>query len=198
MATADRLLATLKRFHPAKIRAYAGDDDSWDIAVPNNRKRWARVVEALHAKSWSRIELLDKSNALLAVVDNTEPARGLEDLGEDSKASKTRSEAEWIVKLVITAQRDALTFRDAEVTALLQAQGNVLREMSSGMHALTEMYRQQVMAASEVATMQAQAANGGEGWKELLEAAPQLLQLLPVLRGLASGGAVPNGQPKKG
>jgi hypothetical protein len=189
MNTADKLLANLKRHNPAKVRAYAGDDDARDIAVPTRRKRWAQVVETIEARSWTRVELLDKSGAVLAYVDNVEPAREIEDVG-DGRASKTRSEAEWIVALVIRAQRDAMTFRDAEVSNLLKAQGDVVRELTSAMHGLSTIYRAQVDAASEVAALQATAAAGdGSQLRELLEAAPTILQAIPVIRGMMSNGA---------
>jgi len=191
MNATDKLLASLKRHTPAKVRAYAGDDDAREIAVPTRRKRWSQVIEAIEARSWTRVELLDKSGAVLGYVDNIEPARELEDLG-DSRASKTRSEAEWIVALVIKAQRDAMTFRDAEVSNLLKAQGDVVRELTSAMHGLSSIYRAQVDAASEVAAMQATAAAGGDGGqlRELLEAAPTILQAIPVIRGMLNGGGV--------
>jgi len=199
--TTDRLLASLKRHNPTKVRAYAGDDDARDIAVPTRRKKWSQVIETIEARSWSRVEMLDKSGAVLGYVDNVEPARDLEDL-ETGKAAKTRSEAEWIVALVVKAQRDAMTFRDAEVSNLLRAQGDVVRELTSAMHGLSAIYRAQVDAASEVAALQATAAAGGDGGqlKDLLEAAPQILQAIPLLRALMAGPAQspPQSKPKNG
>lgn len=190
VAVTDKLLAALKRHNPAKVRAYSGDDDIRDIAVPTRRKRWSAVIEVIESRSWSRVELMTRSGEILGVVDNTSPAGDVEDVGAESRAAKTRSEAEWIVQLVVRAQREALTFRDAEVTQLLQAQGAVVRELTNGMQALTAMYQAQVQAAHELATVQAQAASGGDSeLKQLLEAAPQLLQALPLIRGLLGGGA---------
>jgi hypothetical protein len=201
MATAalitDKLLATLKRHNPSKVRAYAGDDDHRDIAVPTRRKRWSQVIEAIEARSWTRVELLDKSGAVLAYVDNTSPAGEVEDIGE-GKASKTRAESEWIVNLVVKAQREAMAFRDSEVQALLRAQGDVVREMSRAMQDLSGIYSEQRKAAVETAEIRAAATAGGSEWKELLEAAPQLLQMLPLLRGLLASGGPQQPKPKNG
>lgn len=194
----DKLLATLKRHNPSKVRAYAGDDDHRDIAVPTRRKRWSQVIEAIDAKSWTRVELLDKSGAVLAYVDNTGPASELEDVGDNSRASKTRSESEWIVNLVIRAQREAMTFRDSEVQSLLRAQGDVVRELSRAMQDLSGIYTEQRKAAVETAEIRAAATAGGSEWKELLEAAPQLLQMLPLLRGLLASGSPSQPKPKNG
>lgn len=190
----DKLLATLKRHVPSKVRAYAGDDDHRDIAVPTRRKRWNQVIEAIEARSWTRVELMDKSGAVIAYVDNLGPATDIEDLATGAM-SKTRSESEWIVNLVVRAQREAMAFRDSEVQSLLRAQGDVVRELSRAMQDLSGIYSEQRKAAVETAEIRASAAQGGE-WKELLDAAPQLLQMLPYLRQLMGGQS--ESKPKNG
>lgn len=189
----DKLLATLKRHCPTKVRAFAGDDDCRDIAVPTRRKKWGQVIEAIEARSWTRVELLDKSGAVIAYVDNTGPASDVEDLGS-GPSGKTRSEAEWIVNLVVRAQREAMAFRDSEVQSLLRAQGDVVRELSRAMQDLSGIYSEQRKAAVETAEIRAAASQGGE-WKELMDALPQLLPLLPHLRQLVSPD---NSKPKNG
>lgn len=191
--TSERLLASLKRHCPAKVRAYAGDDDARDIAVPQRRKRWNQVIEAIEARSWTRVEMLDKSGAVLGYVDNVEPARDVEDLSA-GPVGKVRSEAEWIVNLVVRAQKEAMAYRDSEVSNLLSAQGAVVREMAAGMRELAAIYREQREAATEVASMQAAAEAGNAGQlKELLEAAPAILQAIPMLRSLMSPDKPKNG-----
>lgn len=205
--TMSKLLATLKRHNPSKVRAFAGDDDARDIAVPTRRKKWGQVVEAIEARSWTRVELLDKGGAVLAYVDNVEPARELEDITDNGKSSKTRSDAEWIVALAIKAQRDAMTFRDAEVTNLLRAQGDVVRELTGAMHGLAQIFRAQVDVARETEAMKtaaaaeqaAAAAGNGDGFKELLDALPTLLQALPVIRAMIQPAPQqPTQRPKNG
>lgn len=200
--TMSKLLAKLRTLAPAKVRAYAGDDDYRDIAVPTRRKRWSQVVEAIEARSWTRVELLDKGGNVLAYVENAEPAGTVEDISSTVATGK-RAEAEWIVNLVVRAQRDAMTFRDAEVKSLLQAQGDVVREMSQAMHGLASIYREQRDAAANVAEMRATAAAAPDGFnmKELTEAIPVLMQALPLLRALLTGGAPatkPNPKPPNG
>lgn len=182
----DTLTATLRRHNPSKVRAYSGDEFR-DIAVPTRRRKWAQVVAAIEALSWSRVELLDKAGAVIAYVDNTGPAGDLEDVGE--RAASSITQAERIVALVLKGQRETMTFRDSEVTQLLKAQGDVMREMVSGMRALTQIYQAQVEAASEVAALQATAAAGeGGSVKELIDAAPQIIAALPAIKSLLSGG----------
>jgi len=194
--THEKLLASLKRHAPAKVIAYTSDDESQAIAVPGKRKRWAQVLAALESRSWTRVELLDKSSALICTIDNVEPARELEELAIGGNAVELRL-AERIVALVLKGQRDTMSFRDAEVTNLLRAQGDVMREMSNGMHSLTALYREQIGAARELATIQTEAKHaGGDGSvKELMDALPTILQALPMLRALLQGppASAPNG-----
>jgi hypothetical protein len=182
------MLASLRRLSPAKVRVYAGDDDSRDIAVPARRRKWSQVIEAIEARSWTRCELLDKSGAVLGYIENAEPAGELEEL-EPGQKSKTRSDVEWMVGVITKAQRDAMTFRDAEVTNLLRAQGDVVREMVAAMHSLHAINEAKVSAAADVARLQAQAesSDGAGQLKELLDAAPQLLGMLPAIRQLLGG-----------
>lgn len=191
---ADALLQALKRYNPTRVRAYATDDgDARDIAVPTRRKKWTQVIAAIDARSWSRVEMLDKAGAILGYVENTGPAAELENLSGDRTAGELRL-AERIVSMVTRAQRDVMTFRDAEVTALLKAQGDVVREMTTGMRELSSMYREQVGAAEQLAEMRTRAEQvpQKDQLTELLEALPTLLQALPLLKGLLGSGAAPS------
>ncbi len=193
--TTKKLLASLRNHAPHRVRAYTSDDEFRDIAVPQRRKRWAQVIEAIEARAWSRVELLDKSGGVLGYVENAEPATTVEDL-PPAQSSKLRHECEWIVQLVVKAQKDAMQFRDDEVKSLLAAQGDVVREMVVGMQALSNIYKEQRDAAADVAAMNATAAAGnGDAFnvKELMEAAPAILQALPMLRALLAGGGPSNG-----
>lgn len=193
-ATSDKLYASLKRHNPARVRAFTSDDDVREISVPTRKRRWPQVVEAIEARSWSRVELCDKGGAVLGYVENTEPARELEAIEGSGGAVR---EAERIMALVLRAQRDTMTFRDAEVTSLLKAQGDVVRELVAGMRALTALYQEQVTAAEQAAELRTMAAQTPERGQlaELLEAAPAIMQALPMLRALLSGGTA---GPKNG
>lgn len=181
----EKLLSTLKKHAPSRVRVICGDDVR-EVAVPQRRRRWPQVIAAIEARPWSTVELLDKAGAVLAYCENDGAAGPIEDLGAGRGGAV--GEAERIVALVLRGQEAAYRHRDAEMRAVLQAQGDIVRECGSAMKALTAIYQAQVDAASEVATLQAQASGDGVV-RELLEAAPQILQMLPVLRGLAGGKA---------
>lgn len=203
-AAAEKLLATLKRHNPHRVRCYNGDDDVRDVAVPQRRRRWSTVIEAIEARPWSRVELLDKSGAVLGYADNEGPARDVEDLAPGfAGVGGQLLLAERIAALVVKAQREAMTFRDSEVSALLKAQGDVVREMSAGVRALAEVYREQTVAAEDAAEARAAAAAAAASsseLKQLVEALPTLMQALPLLRGLLAGGGsdAPHARPKNG
>lgn len=194
--SAAKLLATLKRHTPAKVVAMRGEDEQQVISVPGKRKRWAQVIGAVESRSWLSVDLLDKSGGLIITVENTDPARELRDLEAHSGGGAELRLAERIVALVLKGQRDTMTFRDAEVSSLLKAQGDTLREMSNGMRALSSLYQEQVGAARDIASMQVQAAKeqataAGGDWQQLLEALPTIMQSLPLLRSLLAGGEAP-------
>lgn len=178
----DKLTASLRRHNPHKVNVMLGDELQRTIAVPQRRRRWAQVVEAVEAKPWSMCELMDKSGAVLGYVENDSAPTDAEDISGPQSAC---SQAERITALVLRGMREAMSFRDSELQALTRAQGDVVREMVVGMRALTELYRAQVDTAADVAEAQALAQNGGQ-LKELMEAMPVIVQALPMLKALLS------------
>jgi hypothetical protein len=173
MQSSDKLLSSLKLHNPAKVRCYVGDDDHKDIAVTKRRKKWAQVVAAVEGATkgqWSRCELLDGGGALLATVENTDPAGELSTIGGGPGTGRL-GELMALVQIVTKAQRDAMQFRDNEVQALLRAQGEVVREVA------------ELQAEAQVKPDQSEL-------QQLLEAAPAILQVLPMLKNLTGGGQV--------
>jgi hypothetical protein len=64
--------------------------------------------------------------------------------------------------------------------------------MVAAIHSLHSINEAKVAAAADVARLQAQAENGDGGQlRELLEAAPQILQAIPLIRGLIGGQPPP-------
>lgn len=187
----QKLLLALKRHNPHKVRAYQGDDDDTarDINVPQRRRRWATVIDAIEAKPWSRVEFLAKDGSILGYADNDEAATDPEDLGDGGRVLKTRSEAEWIVQLVLRTLREDRAARNDEVSTVLQAQGVFVKEMGGAVTALARIYEEQRDAAAEAAAHRVEAAadNGDFDVKGLLEAAPVLIQALPMIREMMNG-----------
>lgn len=204
----DSLLATLKRWVPRKVRVYNSDDETRDVAVPERRRKWESVMNAIEARPWVRCELLDKSGAVLAYVENDGPAGDIEDI---SGAGATKhAEFDKYLRTMLDAQKVALSYRDAEHKVLLSSMVDILKANTDAMKQLAQLYQAQVNVAADVAAMQATAEAGGdmEQWLKLAEAAPaSIAQLVPLIRLLTSGKkpstekpkpAPPNGAPKNG
>ena len=197
-----RLLAACKTYVPHKLRAFCGsDDDGRDVAIagPSNRRKWSRVIATVGTLPWSRIELLDKSGALLSCVDNDAAATEVEDLATGKSAAEYSAMSrmmELCSKVVFAAQEKVLAYRDKETKTILERQADTIKEMSAAMHAVSAMYREQVEVVRESAAEEAEAAamvqaakSEGVDWKELMQALPMLVQALPALRAMLTGQA---------
>jgi hypothetical protein len=216
-----KLLATLRATKPVSLLVYEDDedDDPREIAVPERRRRWPQIIASVNAFPWVKVEMRDKKGAVLGYVDNTPvlPVPDLRDLREHPATKPEASPFEIalaMTELAMRAQNSALEARDRETRALVQAQADVMKEMTAGMRSLVEMYQEQIEDAREQADRrieqqselaeeaaeaaaeqaeQAQAAAEQGGMSELkqfMEAWPVIQGLLPILKGMAANGAV--------
>lgn len=194
----DTLLATLKRWAPRKVRVYNSDDEHRDVAVPERRRKWESVINAIEARPWVRCELLDKGGAVLAYVENDGPAGDVEDI--TGPTANRQAEMKWILDAVLAAQKVALSYRDAEHKQLLQGVSEVMKVQTDAIKQLVALYQAQVSVAADVAAMQATAEAGGdmEQWAKLLELAPGAIgQLAPLIRLLTAGKKPPTTEKPK-
>lgn len=184
----DRLLATMRRLAPVKVRAYDAEENARDIAVPTRRKRWSQVVTTIESRPWVRVELCDKSGAVLGYVDNDGPAEEIEDIGTGGNGQVAN--ARWFLEAMIKAQTAALSFRDKEHQALLQGMVNLMQVSAEQTRELVVFMRLQRDAAIETAAARAAAAARSDEFDleqvaEIIKASPKLLQgLAPLFFGL--------------
>jgi hypothetical protein len=183
-----KLVATLRRYAPARVRAWDANDKATEIAVPNVRSRWTRVAATIEARAWVRCELLNKDGAVLGYVDNDGPAGDVEDLGDNADNAKQNA---WL-NTMLRAQQVALTYQAKEVSELLRGCTEMMRVQSEAMKQLAGMYQAQVQVAVETAAMQAQDNTGDiEKALAIIEAVPdagtKLLPLIAGLRGVLTG-----------
>jgi hypothetical protein len=186
-AVADRLLAKLRQLAPHKVRVYDGSGEHRDVSVPNRRKRWSAVIEAIEAKPWVQCELLDKSGAVLGYVENDGEAKELEQLSPGGAKDR------WFLEMMLKAQDTALKWRNKEHADLLTGMRDLLEVNTHATRELVEIFRVQRDVSADVAAMQAAAANGGDMDQiiKLIEASPQLLQVVgPLLQLLLQRGKV--------
>jgi hypothetical protein len=191
-AVADRLLAKLRQLAPSKVRVYDGAGEHRDVAVPNRRKRWSPVIEAIESKPWVQCELLDKQGAVLGYVENDGEAKEIENLAAGSGKDR------WFLEMMLKAQETALRWRSKDHEALLAGMANMLEANTRATHELIEIFRVQRDVSADIAAMQAAAENGGDFDQviKLIEASPQLMTVLaPMLQLLLSRKAKPKLAP---
>lgn len=201
-ANADKVLATLKRYAPAQVRAYVGDEPR-DIAVANVRKKWSRVVQTLdNMGAWSRIEMLDKKGALIHTLENTDPAGELQDLGAPSGKA---AEVERMLQIVLKAQREAMAFKNEELQGVFRAQGEVVAALTSHVRSLSQLHAEQMAAMRDLMQVRTDAATEaaiastadpeGNMVKQLVEAMPLIQAAMPLLKGMLGQGDAPAAPP---
>lgn len=196
----DRLLAALKRHCPAKVRALDAADEARIIAVPSgSRKRWTKVMIAIDARPWVRLEFLDKSGDILGYHDNDRPAGELEDLAVagDGKVAASVVARQADLKMMLEAQKVALSYQREETREMLAGVAELLRANVEGVKQLVQLYQVQVQVAAEVAALRATAEAGDDldKWVKMMEAAPDAVaKFAPMLR-LMMGSGRTQGKP---
>lgn len=183
-AVKNRVLDALKKHTPSKVRAWLSDDESQDIALGHARTRWSRCLDALDGLRWRRVDLLDKAGALIASV-----ASDVED-APASVASTGEAREERLLALLLKGQEVALKYRDAETTALLRAQAEVLKVLTDSVKALAAVHREQLNAAVDAAEARAEAESGG-----MLGQVAELLPHLPAIKAMLGAGTTPAPAP---
>lgn len=191
----DELLKRLRAQCPAKVKVIDAGDDERTIAVPTRRRKWQQVIEAIEARPWVRCELLDKAGSVLGYVENDGPATSLEDLPTSPEA-RGRADLQGYMRIMLDAQRQALTFRDKETADIIRVIPEVLRANTEAIRGLTGLYQAQVEIAAALAHDKATLEAGGTTKQimEIIEASPQLLaHLAPVLKLLMAKNPTTNG-----
>lgn len=182
----DRLLSNLRRVAPVKVRVFDAQDEARDVAVPTRRKKWSQVVQTIEARPWVRVEMLDKTGAVLGYVENDGPAEDLEDIsGGGDSGGRGMIGHRAMLEMMIKAQTVALSYRDKEHTTLLQNVSLILQTNAGVMHEWLEIMRAQRDAAVEMAELKAAAEAGGEMEQivKMIEASPKLMQAVGPLLG---------------
>lgn len=188
------LTRRLRNVAPAKVRAFDSSGEAREIGVPERRRKWAAVIEAVQAMPWVKLELLDKKGAVLGYIEHPDAD---DDQGDERGAVDDSREARML-GLMLEAQRVVLSSRTKEHQELLVAMTEVLRAQAQAARELTAIYQAQVQSAMSVAQMRAelQQSDGLDAFikalPELTEHGPKLAGLLSVLRG---GNQLPAPKP---
>lgn len=175
--TLEIVRRALASHQPARVVVMLDGAESREIVVTKSRKRWAAVLKCLAGLDWDAIELRDKAGKVLDVISTVEADEAPAD-GPDRASSGRELGTEATLRLMLAAQREALTYRSKESDAALEACVSVMREMTSAVTALSAMHRAALQAAQ-------QAPDDGGG----LMSEGLLAQLAPLLLARATGGA---------
>jgi hypothetical protein len=191
----DRLLVKLRQLAPHTVRVFDSSDEHRDVAVPQIRKRWARVIEAIEGKPWVKCELRDKKGNVLGYIENDGEAKEIESLGSGGGTAKER----WFLETMLKAQETALKWRSKEHTDLMEGMRDLLQVNAHATRELVELFRVQRDVAADVAAMQATANADGEFGQvmKMIESSPQLQAALgPIVAVLAQRLLSPGTKPK--
>jgi hypothetical protein len=177
----ENLRAALAKHAAHKVIAYRGDDVLRAIPVPPGRKRNAAVLAVVGKLEWSRVELVDRTGGLLAVVDGSEDGR------DDAPAVEPTGREAYLLNLMLKAQQVALSHREKETAIALNACTQSVRMLTDAVGALAGLHRKALDAQAEAhsvsiaaaieAAQAAQAAGGGDD----LMSGKLMEQLAPVI-----------------
>jgi hypothetical protein len=188
----ENLRAALAR-HPAhKVIAYRGEELVRSIPVPPGRKRNAAVLAVVGKLEWSRVELVDRTGGLLAVVDGQAAER------DELPAAELTGRDAQLLRLLLEAQRVALSHREKETAIALNACTQSVKMLTDAVGALAGLHRKALDAQAEAhqvsiqAALEAASAEGQEGG---LMSSKLMEQIAPLIMAklLAPGPANPNG-----
>lgn len=185
----ENLRAALAKHNAHKVIAYRGEELVRSIPVPPGRKRNAAVLAVVGKLEWSRVELVDRTGGLLAVVD------GQADERDDAPGVELNGRDAQLLAMLLKAQQIALSHREKETQIALNACTASVRMLTDAVGALAGMHKQTLAAQAEAhaasiqAAIEAQAASGEEGG---LMSSKLMEQLAPlILAKLLAPGPIP-------
>jgi len=168
----ETIRAALIKHKPEKVCVFLGEELHRTIAVPKRKQRWAAVLDVLEPMEWTTIELRTAKDEILSVLVAEREAVG-------GSAAETTDRDERLLKLLIAAQREALTYREREASAALNACVTVMRQMTDAVAALSNMHELQLNSLRRAASELPEGKDGQLASAKLLEmVAPQLLAKL--------------------
>lgn len=191
---AKQIEKTLGRVAPTIVNVILASGETKALRPPaGTRKRWAPIMGMLERMEWRRLELQDAKGGILEIVDNEDTSAGaVEPVASGSDHG--------LLKTMIQAQREALTWQDKSVRAALDTCVQVMGQMAEAVGAIIELNRQErAQQAALVRELESAlgAAAGGKGDDEQPQA-KLLAALAPMFLQQLMGGAGPgSGTPPR-
>lgn len=183
---AKQIEKTLGKVAPAIVNVILASGEAKPLRPPTGtRKRWAPILGMLEKMDWRRLELQDAKGGILEIVDNDTAA------GERVDLAAPGSDF-GLLKTMIAAQREALTWQDKSVRQALDTCVQVMAQMSEAVGSIIELQRQEraqqaaLTRELEAALAEASAKDGSD-----MPQAELLKAMLPMLASKLLGGTTP-------
>jgi hypothetical protein len=189
--TSEELTAALQKHKPTDVLVFQGEELTRTVKVPTNRKKWSAVCAVVAKLQWDTLELRARGGDVLAIIEA--PTAQNDNAADTARDSRD----ERLLKLLISAQREALTYRERESAAALAACVQVMSQMVVSMSTLQKLHDMQLraVATTTAATLQHQHQGDDDGE---LEAMKMLKQIAPMLlaKVMAPPAVAPPAAPK--
>src|SRR3990172_2273702 len=115
-AEVDELRGLCADHNPTKLRAYDGDELRREVPVPpSSRKKWLHVLRVIGALRWTSVEGCDRAGGGPVVSASAGTPATTSAAIEGSGAGAD------LARVIISAQREVLTFRDKDTSAAMNA-----------------------------------------------------------------------------
>lgn len=149
-------IGKLKACEPASLKVTLSDGTEKPVAVPRIRNRWQRVQQTIDALPWVRIEALDKSGAVLGMVEDESGAgEFVEQADDDMRLAKI------LLEVMRSTQKETRLMFEVQ----MRGQAELVEALISGVRSISQSYEQSL--AVQRAAMVTDAA-GGERNPELM------------------------------
>lgn len=121
---------------PSIVRVTTATNEVKDLRpATGTRKRWLPIMSMLARMDWRRLELLDARGAILDLVENDGPTAPPPEVASKDGPGDAQ------LKLMIAAQREALTWQDKSVRNALDTVVGVMQQLADAVAAITELHR---------------------------------------------------------
>lgn len=143
------LLAVLRQKRPASIGVTLGNGQERKIKVPNQRKRWEKVVEILDGLDVAGLELFDADGNTLGILGQDGGEEDTAAVGTNAGITSERGE---LLQLLTAAQEMALRHHTGAMQTLVDGYRTLTSDMGNRLSTLEKMYGRMLEIGAVAAT----------------------------------------------
>lgn len=134
----DELRRRCQECNPTKLRLYRDEEHLRDVPITSSRKKWARalrVVAELRPR-WTSVELCDRGDNVLDVFQPATSAKR-EPIVLDRASDSEKTE---LLRVMLLAQREVLTYRERESSAAMAAMVGMMERVTTAVGTLANVH----------------------------------------------------------